>query len=368
MVAVQLAIPFSSPSFPLASPARACQKKPMRVLGIESSCDETAAAIIDDGRLLSDVVASQIATHRPYGGVVPELASRKHLTNILPVVEAALAEAGISLGDLDGVAATQGPGLVGALLVGLQFGKALARGRGLPFVGVNHLHGHLLAARIVAEGVPRPEYPFMALVASGGHTAIFEVRSDFDITCLGSTRDDAAGEAYDKVAKLLGLGYPGGPIVDRLAATAGPALSLPMALKERRSYEFSFSGIKTAVAQHVAKLGRRPTEEETAEICRGFQAAVVEVLVRKLTLAARERQVPRIVLAGGVAANKGLRRRAAEVAAELELELFVPPFSRCTDNGAMIAYVGYLHLARGDRHGFELAPRASWPLGIPGLN
>jgi N6-L-threonylcarbamoyladenine synthase len=334
----------------------------MKVLGIESSCDETAASVVEGDRALCDVVASQIAIHKPYGGVVPELASRNHMVKVLPVVEEALARAGISLDGLDGIAATSGPGLVGSLVVGLQLAKTVACARGLPFVGVNHLMGHLLAARIEDGATPRPEFPYMALLASGGHTGIYHVEDERTVRCLGETRDDAAGEAFDKVAKLLGLGYPGGPVIDRLAATDGPAVEFPSALRQRTSFEFSFSGVKTAVAQHVAHLGRRPTEEEIAAIARGFQRAVVEILVRKVVLAARQKQVGRVVLAGGVAANKGLRLHAAAVCAENELELYAPPPSRCTDNASMIAYAGLLALSRGERSPFDLAPRASWPV------
>ncbi len=334
----------------------------MKILAIETSCDETAASVVDDGRVLSDVVASQVSFHKPYGGVVPEIASRQHMAHIAPVIRRALSDAQTDLGAIDGIAATAGPGLVGALLVGLQTAKSLARARGLPFVAVNHLLGHLLAARIEEEGVVRPEFPYMALLASGGHTGIYLVKSEDDVTCLGSTRDDAAGEAYDKVAKLLGLGYPGGPIIDTLAAFEGPAREFPQALRQRRSYEFSFSGVKTAVAQHVSRLGGPPDQDEISAIARGFQRAVVEILVRKVTLAAREKQVSRVVFGGGVAANKGLRAHAAKVCAELNLELFVPPFSRCTDNASMIGYAGYLALAAGKRTGFDVAPRANWPL------
>jgi N6-L-threonylcarbamoyladenine synthase len=266
----------------------------MRVLGVESSCDETAAAVVADGRVLSDVVASQTADHRPYGGVVPEIASRRHMAHIVPTVRAALERADVPLSELDGIAATAGPGLKGALLVGLQTAKSLAAAANLPFVGVNHLRGHLLAARVEDDRVPKPAFPYMALLASGGHTGIYLVRSEDDIECLGSTRDDAAGEAFDKVSKLLGLGYPGGPVIDRLAATEGEGITFPQALRERRSFEFSFSGVKTAVAQYVAGLDAPP--------------------------------------------------------------------DRCTDNGAMIAYAGYLDLAKGRTSPLDLAPRADWPI------
>ncbi len=334
----------------------------MKVIGIESSCDETAASVVEDGRVLSDVVASQVDFHKPYGGVVPEIASRQHMVHIVPVIRKALDDAGLTVAELDGIAATAGPGLIGALLVGLQTAKSISVAADLPFVGVNHLKGHLLAARIRDDGMARPEFPYMALLASGGHTGVYRVESEHEITCLGSTRDDAAGEAFDKVAKLLGLGYPGGPIIDRLAGAEGPEEDFPQALRQRRSYEFSFSGLKTAVAQRVAKLGDDLTDEQIGALVRGFQRSVVEILVRKVTFAAREFQLERVVLAGGVAANQGLKKHAAQVCEEMGLELFIPPPSRCTDNGSMIAYVGYQELKAGNRSAIDLAPRANWPL------
>jgi N6-L-threonylcarbamoyladenine synthase len=334
----------------------------MIVLGIESSCDETAASVVDDGVVLSDVVASQVVHHRPYGGVVPEIASRHHMANIVPVIDRALKDAKISMSDLDGIAATAGPGLKGALLVGLQVAKSLAAATRLPFVGVNHLKGHLLSSRIVDENVRRPDFPYMALLASGGHTGVYLVEGENRISCLGSTRDDAAGEAFDKVAKVMGLGYPGGPVIDRLAAEPGDAVPFPQALRERRSYEFSFSGVKTAVAQHVLGIGRELDDDEIRSVAKGFQQSVVEIMVRKVTFAARERQVSRVVFAGGVAANNGLKEHAAKVCADLELELFVPPVKRCTDNGSMIAYVGLLALAAGEVSPNDIAPVADWPV------
>lgn len=334
----------------------------MRVLGIESSCDETAASVVADGRVLSDIVASQTADHRPYGGVVPEIASRRHMANIVPTIRSALDKAGVTLADLDGIVATSGPGLKGALLVGLQTAKSLAAAAELSFVGVNHLRGHLLSARIEDDALPRPEFPYMALLASGGHTGVYLVRNEDNIACLGSTRDDAAGEAFDKVSKLLGLGYPGGPVIDKLAAQDGDAVTFPQALRERKSFEFSFSGVKTAVAQYVAKL-KPPLDEDTIRsIAKGFQQSVIEIMVRKLTLAARAHQIERIVLGGGVAANKGLGNHAREVAASLDLDIYIPPPSRCTDNGSMIAYAGYLDLQKGRRSPLDIAPLADWPL------
>jgi len=334
----------------------------MRVLGLESSCDETAAAVVDgDGRVYADVVASQVEEHAPYGGVVPELASRAHLRAGVPVVQQALAALPGGLDDVDAVAVTQGPGLVGALLVGIQMGKALAFSRGLPLVGVDHLTGHLLAVHLRREGAsgsphpPSPAYPYIALLASGGHTALYEVAAPDRIHTLGQTRDDAAGEAFDKVAKLLGLGYPGGPIIDRLARDGDPA-ALPLALPMHRkdNLEFSFSGLKTAIALHVQRNGVPATERGLRDLAASFQATVVESLVRKSLTACRLRDVPRLVLTGGVAANRGLRARAREAAAAQGVEVFVPPVASCTDNAAMIAYAGALRLARGERDDLTL--------------
>ncbi len=327
----------------------------MNVLGIESSCDETAAAVVrEDGTVLSDVVASQIAVHAPYGGVVPELASRAHMRAIVPVIEQALSELPGGLDDVDAVAVTQGPGLVGALLVGLSAAKAIAWSRGLPIVGVSHLEGHLLAVnlrRSDADPAP-PPMPYVALLASGGHTALYEVRGAMDVELLGQTRDDAAGEAYDKVAKLLGLGYPGGPVVDRLAQRGDPrALDLPVPMAHHEGLDFSFSGLKTAVAQHVKKHGVPEGEEAIAGVCASFQRVVAESLVQKSLVACERRGVRRLVLAGGVAANRGLRARAAEACREAGIELSVPPFASCTDNAAMIAYAGAQRLAAGERDG-----------------
>jgi N6-L-threonylcarbamoyladenine synthase len=336
----------------------------MRVLGIETSCDETAAAVVTEaGEVLSDVVRSQVAAHAPYGGVVPEIASRDHARAIVPVIREALARAGLQAGDLDGIAVTVQPGLLGALLVGLSAAKGLAWSTGVKLVGVDHLVGHLLAVHLRRGDQPAagPSYPFVALLASGGHTALYRVDGPAlaQIRELGATRDDAAGEAFDKVAKLLGLGYPGGPVVDRLAAQgdaerAREALPKPMA--QRTSLEFSFSGIKSAVARHVAGLPRPPEGQALADLCAAFQGAVVATLVDKTVRAARAEHLSRVVIAGGVAANRGLRQRMAEVCAQKGLELFVPPIASCTDNAAMIAYAGALRLSRGEVDGMELSP------------
>lgn len=323
----------------------------MRVLGIESSCDETAAAVVTEGgEVLSDVVASQIDEHAPYGGVVPELASRAHLRAILPVVAEAVAPLPGGLGDVDAIAVTNGPGLVGALLVGVQFARTLAFSRGLPIVGVNHLDGHLLAAHLRFEGAHAPSYPYVALLVSGGHTALYRVDAYDEITILGQTRDDAAGEAFDKAAKVLGLGYPGGPVIDRLAAGGDPtAIPFPVPMASKATLDFSFSGLKTAVARHVQQHGRPQDERSLANLCASFQRSVVRVLARKSVIACQREDVPRLVLCGGVAANRGLRAHAAELARQAGVDLYVPPPRACTDNAAMIAYAGALRLAAGER-------------------
>jgi tRNA N6-adenosine threonylcarbamoyltransferase len=324
----------------------------MIVLGIESSCDETAAAVLEDGRRVrSSVVASQDALHAPYGGVVPELASRRHLEVIVPVVERALADADVRLGALDGIAVTHGPGLVGSLLVGCSLAKSLAWAHKLPLVGVNHLEGHIYAASLT-DDPPAP--PFLALVVSGGHTALYHVPAPLTYALVGETRDDAAGEAFDKVAKLLGLGFPGGPVVERVARHGSPnAIPFPMAQMTDQAPDFSFSGLKTAVSLHVK---RHPAldEREVADIAASFQATVVKLLVRKTIKAALRTAVKRVVLTGGVAANAALRDGLAAAAAEHGIHLHIPPRHLCTDNAAMIAAAGTARLVVGERAGLDL--------------
>ncbi len=330
----------------------------MRVLGIETSCDETAAAVVTkSGAVVSDVVHSQIALHAPFGGVVPELASRDHLRNIRPVIESALVGAKVTLADLDGIAVTCQPGLAGALLVGVQAALGLAWASGLPIVGVDHLIGHLLAVFLTREGEEERapiEFPFIAMLASGGHTAIYRVDGvkPGEIRELGATRDDAAGEAFDKVAKLLGLGYPGGPIIDRLALE-GDAKAIPMArpMPRRDSLEFSFSGLKTQVARYVEKHGQPADDPSLRDLCASFQRSVVDTLIRKAVRAAQIERVDTLVLAGGVAANRELREHATRAGKRHDLRVLLPSLKSCTDNAAMIAYAGMHRLAAGESDG-----------------
>lgn len=328
----------------------------MIVLGIESSCDDTGAAVVRDGEELSNVVASQDDVHKPFGGIVPELAARNHVLHVIPVIDRALEKAGLTLDDIDGVAATRGPGLVGSLLVGLCAAKAIARSRNLPFVGVNHIEGHLLSGEL-DEPVERP---FLGLVVSGGHTSLYLARADGSFGLLGQTRDDAAGEAFDKAAKLLGLGYPGGREIERVARDGNPqALKLPRPRVKASALDLSFSGLKTALWQQVEKN----PDLSVPDVAASFQAAVVESLVEAARRALHVTGVRQVVVTGGVSANGALRDAMAAMAAEEGAALSVPPLSRCTDNAAMIAYVGWQRLARGERDALDLNAVASLPVG-----
>lgn len=334
----------------------------MYTLGIETSCDETAAAVLRDDKVLSSVVSSQIDVHKKYGGVVPELASREHLKNLLPIIREALASASVSLRDIGLVSVTYAPGLIGALLVGVSAAKAIAYAQNIPFIGVHHGEGHILAAHIE---YPDIGYPYVALLVSGGHTALYHVKGLGEYRMLGQTRDDAAGEAYDKVAKLLGLEYPGGPVIDHLARKGNPeAVNFPRGQID--GYDFSFSGLKTAVRSHVALFMTRDKGIDQAlnvkDIAASFQAAVVDTLVEKTIRAAAETGVGKIVVAGGVAANSLLRERMSEEGRKRGIALCLPGMLYCIDNAAMIALAGYLRFERGETSGLGLNPRASMPL------
>lgn len=338
-------------------------------LGIETSCDETAAAVVSGTRVKSDVIHSQVAMHAEYGGVVPELASRDHLRNIRPVIEQALGEAGVVLSDLSGICVTCRPGLSGALLVGTQVANALCWSADLPLLGVDHLVGHLLSVFLEFDGqapAQVPSFPFIGLLASGGHTAIYRVGGPrvTDIIELGATRDDAAGEAFDKVAKLLGLGYPGGPIIDKLAQEGDPfGVELVKPMAQRTSLEFSFSGLKTHVARWVTQNGLPKNDDTLRNLCASFQRVVVETLIEKSILAAKQEGISEIALAGGVSANSGLRGLGAEMAHRAGLKLIIPKLRACTDNAAMIAYAGSFRALSGedDRGKLEISPRTLLP-------
>ena len=332
----------------------------MLLLSVESSCDETAAAVVRDGRtVLSNIIASQVAVHAEYGGVVPEIASRKHLEAISFIIEQALQKASVSFNDIEGVCVTRGPGLAGALLVGLSTAKAIAYARSLPFIGIHHIEGHLFAVFL-----ERPvEFPFIALVVSGGHTHLYRVDGFGRYGILGQTLDDAAGEAFDKVAKIMGLPYPGGAIIDDLASKGDPkSIKLPRPLLNDGSFNFSFSGLKTAVLNYLQKNPVSDDSRLLQDLCASFQEAVCDVLVRKTSDAVAETGIKRLVVAGGVACNSGLRKRMKELALKEGIDLSIPSPLLCSDNAAMIAVPGDYYLENGMRSGYELDARASWPL------
>ena len=331
----------------------------MRVLGIETSCDETAAAVYDGERgLLSHRLYSQVALHAQYGGVVPELASRDHVQKLLPLIEAAMADSGSTPNDISGVAYTAGPGLVGALLVGASVARSLAFAWQRPAVGVHHLEGHLLAPMLEREA---PEFPFLALLVSGGHTLLAEVRGLGDYDIIGASVDDAAGEAFDKTAKLLGLPYPGGPALAKLADTGKPSrFRFPRPMLDRPGLDFSFSGLKTAVV--VATRGLELDDELRADIAREFQDAVVETLVAKCERALKQTALSTLVVAGGVGANRKLRAELSELGRRMNVRVMYPRPEFCTDNAAMIAYAGYRRLAAGEHDDLQIRATARWPL------
>ncbi|BHH83003.1 tRNA (adenosine(37)-N6)-threonylcarbamoyltransferase complex transferase subunit TsaD [Desulforhopalus sp. 52FAK] len=318
----------------------------MLILGIESSCDDTSAAVVKNGEVLSNVLSSQDEIHSKFGGVVPELASRQHLQAVHPIVLTALEKAGVQLSEVDLIATTQGPGLIGSLLVGFSYSKALSHVSKIPFVGVDHMAGHILSILLNEK---KPTFPYISLVVSGGTSSIYLAKDYNEFTCLGRTRDDAAGEAFDKVAKLLGLPYPGGPHVSKIAEDGDPkAIKFPRAWLEENSLDFSFSGLKTAVLNHVNNTKAKNNKINIPDICASFEEAVVDVLVKKVLTAARTHSVNSIALGGGVSANSTLRSRFEKECKKENYHFFSPQITFCTDNAAMIALAGYhKYLANG---------------------
>lgn len=337
----------------------------MRVLAIETSCDDTAAAVLDDSGVRASIVASQDMVHGKYGGIVPELASRQHMVAILPVIQRALSDAGVTLDDIEGVTATHGPGLVGSLLVGLQVAKGIAFDRGLPFVGVNHLEGHLLAILL-----DRPvAFPYLGLLVSGGHTSLYVVEDVGRYRQLGRTRDDAAGEAFDKGAKMLGLGFPGGKEIDQRAAVGDRTrIRFPRAQLKSGLYDFSFSGVKTSLRQYLLSGGSAALvdggDAPLADVCASFQEAIVDMLVAPTLKAARDLGAASIVVSGGVSANSRLRAAMTDAGTAAGFDVAFPRFAYCTDNAAMIGYAGRARLLRGERHDFTLNAAATLPIGV----
>ncbi|MBV6341383.1 tRNA (adenosine(37)-N6)-threonylcarbamoyltransferase complex transferase subunit TsaD [Candidatus Magnetobacterium casense] len=326
------------------------------ILAIDTSCDDTSAAVVRDGRdVLSNVVSNQSAFHSKYGGIVPEIASRRHVEQIWPVVDAAMQEAQVGFGDLSAVAVCHGPGLIGSLIVGCAFAKSVAYACGLALIGVNHLHGHICSVNLIEE---RPlKFPYLSLVVSGGHTSMYRVDGDGLYTLVGATRDDAAGEAYDKVARMLGLGYPGGPVIDALAKDGNPkAINFPRAYMPD-SLDFSFSGLKTSVMNYLRTSREKAPVED---ICASFQAAVIDCLLRKVQQALNSQRASAVTITGGVAANDALRRAIRTLPPEIEA--IIPPKTLCTDNAAMIAAAAYISLKKGEFANLTLNPKAYIPV------
>ncbi|RXT05194.1 tRNA (adenosine(37)-N6)-threonylcarbamoyltransferase complex transferase subunit TsaD [Ammoniphilus sp. CFH 90114] len=331
--------------------------KPCYILGIETSCDETSAAVIRDGvEICSNVISSQVEIHKRFGGVVPEVASRQHVEGITVILQEALDKAEITLDDVSAIAVTYGPGLVGALLVGVSAAKSIAYAKGIPLIGVHHIAGHIYANRLVKE----MEFPLISLVVSGGHTELVYMKEHGSYEILGQTRDDAAGEAYDKVARSLSLPYPGGPHIDRLAHEGKASIPFPRSWLEPGSYDFSFSGLKSAVLNTLHNAAQRGEELSPADVAASFQASVIEVLVEKTFRAVEQYGVKQVLLAGGVAANRGLRTELTNRSEKEGIDLVIPPLSLCTDNAAMIAAAGYIQYLRGDFAELDLN-------AIPGL-
>lgn len=334
-------------------------KKDMHILGIETSCDETAVAIVKNGtEIVSNVVASQIESHKRFGGVVPEIASRHHVEQMTIVLEQAFDEAELAWEAIDAIAVTEGPGLVGALLVGVNAAKGLAFAKQKPLVGVHHIAGHIYANRLEKEF----EFPLLALIVSGGHTELVLMRDHGNYELIGETRDDAAGEAYDKVARMLNLSYPGGPEIDRLATEGEENITFPRAWLDEGSYDFSFSGLKSSVINTIHNAKQRGDELKAEDIATSFQASVVDVLTTKTVKAAKEYNVKQVIVAGGVAANKGLRTAIKEQLVQTQIQLLIPPLKLCTDNAAMIAAAGAIAYGQGKRSELDLNARSSLEL------
>jgi len=331
------------------------------IMGIETSCDETAAAIVKDGKkIISNIVASQISIHQKYGGVVPEIASRKHMEDIIPVIDKALDESGKKITDLSAIAVTYGPGLIGSLLVGLSVAKAIALAKNIPLIGVNHLESHIYA-NFLEHNEINP--PFICLIVSGGHTSLIYIKCFGEYKLLGQTKDDAAGEAFDKIAKFLDLGYPGGPIIEKLAKEGNPSsIQFPRPILNDKSYDFSFSGLKTAVIYYIKKLEKENKNIPVSDILASFQQAVTDVLVGKTIKAALKFKTKQIILAGGVAANSSLRREIKEKANLLNIKVFYPSISLCTDNAAMVASAGYYKFKENKKSSLSLDAVSRLPL------